>query len=380
MTSATATLLDASSEPPRSVWRARLVEFLVVGGATLVLLPLAWLYRQSAGLASSEYTISFVAFYAAFVINDPHFAVTYLLFYKDVKRRALGDVFGRAQRVRYWVAGFIVPLVLGVWAMGALTTASAHGLGLMIQLMFFLVGWHYVKQGFGVLTVLSARRGVRYSSFERNAVLIHCFAGWAHAWASPADPGNRFMEKGIVYTSIPHPPGLELFTKIVFLLSAVLVVFAFGRKWRREGRLPPLAPLTGLFVSVWLWSVYSSLDPLMVYLIPGLHSIQYLYFVWLLGRNEARAHQGPPDFKGTVRVRLGILAASALGLGWLLFHGAPEFLDGVVLGSSGDSEPIAGLGPTPLFAALFTIVNIHHYFMDHVIWRRENPETRYLRD
>jgi len=24
-------------------------------------------------------------------------------------------------------------------------------------------------------------------------------------------------------------------------------------------------------------------------------------------------------------------------------------------------------------------VNIHHYFMDHVIWRRDNPDTRFLR-
>jgi hypothetical protein len=38
------------------------------------------------------------------------------------------------------------------------------------------------------------------------------------------------------------------------------------------------------------------------------------------------------------------------------------------------------VGPTPFFAAIFVIVNIHHYLMDHVIWRRDNPETRYLRE
>ena len=32
------------------------------------------------------------------------------------------------------------------------------------------------------------------------------------------------------------------------------------------------------------------------------------------------------------------------------------------------------------FAAIFLFVNIHHYFMDHVVWRRENPDTRYLRE
>ena len=37
-----------------------------------------------------------------------------------------------------------------------------------------------------------------------------------------------------------------------------------------------------------------------------------------------------------------------------------------------------GLGETPYFAAIFVFVNIHHYFMDFVIWRRENPRTRHL--
>jgi hypothetical protein len=36
------------------------------------------------------------------------------------------------------------------------------------------------------------------------------------------------------------------------------------------------------------------------------------------------------------------------------------------------------LGPTPYFAAIYTFVNVHHFFMDYVIWRRENPATRYL--
>jgi hypothetical protein len=29
-------------------------------------------------------------------------------------------------------------------------------------------------------------------------------------------------------------------------------------------------------------------------------------------------------------------------------------------------------------AASYVVVNIHHYFMDSVIWRRENPDMRYL--
>jgi hypothetical protein len=383
MTSATATAtLSAPAALSRSsAWRTRLVEFLLVGGATLVLWPLAWLYRQSAGLDSSELTVGFLAFHAAFLINDPHFAVTYLLFYKDAKNRAFGRAFNPSQQVRYLVAGVVVPLALAVWAMLALTTGSAQTLGLMIQLMFFLVGWHYVKQGFGVLTVLSARRGVRFGPTERTVVLTHCFAGWAYAWASPADPGKEAVEKGVVYTSLTHPPGLELVTHIAFLLSTLALVWVLVRKRRREGRWPPLAPLTGFLITIWLWTVYSSLDPLMVYLIPALHSVQYLYFVWLLKRNEARAAEGPPTFGLPSPLRLGILTASAVGLGWVLLNGAPAWLDSaLVLPGSNVSGAPTELGATPYVAAIFAFVNIHHYFMDYVIWRRDNPDTRFLRE
>lgn len=381
MTSASATLqvpADSASRP--SAFRVHLIEFLLVGGATLVLFPLAWLFRRSVGLDSSEIAVDFWAFHAALVINNPHFAVTYLLFYKDVRNRALGRVFTPMQRVRYVVAGLLVPLALLAWAGGAIATGSARAMGFMIQLMFFLVGWHYVKQGFGILTVLSARRGFLFNALERKAVLLHCFAGWAYAWASPADPGRELQEKGVIYTSLAHPPGLEQVTRVAFLLSALALIGVLVRRWRSEGRLPPLVPLTGFLVTIWLWTVYSSLDPLMVYVIPALHSIQYLYMVWLLKRNEAREAEGPPHFGRPTALRLGILAASAIGLGWVLFRGAPAFLDGTLVPSLGAEEATAGLGETPYFAALYVFVNIHHYFMDYVIWRRENPDTRYLRE
>ena len=37
------------------------------------------------------------------------------------------------------------------------------------------------------------------------------------------------------------------------------------------------------------------------------------------------------------------------------------------------------MGPTPFIAAFFVFLNVHHYFMDFVVWRRENPNTRWLR-
>jgi hypothetical protein len=366
------------SQPGRH--RARpLVEFLLVGGVTPLVLLLSVLYRDAVGPSDAEYRLSFLMFYAAWVINDPHFAVSYLLFYRNLKQRALGQVFRGAQQLLYLVAGFVVPLLLLSWTVIALARESAPMVGLMIQLMFFLVGWHYVKQGFGVLTVLSARQNVRFTPLERRVVLGHCFAGWLCGWATPADPGTEYSNNGVFYHSLAHPPGLDVIAAAVFWVSAAGLLVVLLLKWRREGRLPPLAALCGYLMSIWLWTVFSNLDPLFVYVIPALHSVQYLYFVWLLKRNEAHAVLGEQPLRGSVARRLGLLALSSIALGWLLFRGVPVWLDDLlVLHDASDPAGVMGLGATPYVAALSAFVNIHHYFMDHVIWRRENPETRYL--
>jgi hypothetical protein len=166
---------------------------------------------------------------------------------------------------------------------------------------------------------------------------------------------------------------------ILFGFSAALLFIVLVRKWRRERQPPALAPLTGLLVSIWLWSVYSSADPLMLYIVPALHSVQYLYFVWLLARNRARAEERPPFFGPPAKNRLILLALSSIALGFLLFHGAPDVLDGARLSAHRHAHvPLGDLGATPYFAAFFAFVNIHHYFMDNVIWRRENSATRFL--
>jgi hypothetical protein len=365
-------------QPSRAATRTgALAEFLLVGGVTPLLFPLSWALRKGVGIDASEFAVGFLMFHAAFVINDPHFTVTYCLFYRDFASRALGAAFGPWQRARYVAAGVVAPLALAGWAVGALAAKSAVALGLFIQLMFLLVGWHYVKQGFGAMVVLSARRGVRFARGERLALLAHCLAGWAYAWASPADPGTEVEEKGVVYVTIVHPVWLERLTHAVFLSTAVVLLVVLARKWRREGALPLLTPLCAVLCSVWSWSIYSSVDPLVVYMIPALHSVQYLYFVWLLRGSEAREREGPPWFETSARVRIGLLAASALGLGWLLFHGLPSALDDWFVPRRARLAP-GLLGATPCFAAIYAFVNIHHFVMDAVIWRRENPETRYL--
>ncbi len=377
MTTAVASGADALPLAPSTT--RPFAEFFLVGGLTLVLFPLAWLAQRSLGLDAAELAVGFTTFHAAYVLNDPHFSVTYLLFYRNARERVFGSALAPAERARYLFVGAVAPLALSAWTVFAIANGSARALGALLELMFALVGWHYVKQGFGVLLVLAGRRGVRFGASERKILLFHALSGWAFAWANPAAPRREVEEKGVVYTALAHPRALELITGVAFAASACLLVAMLVQKARREQRPPPVVPLVGFLASIWAWSIFSSADPLMLYVVPALHSLQYLYFVWLLRRNEAREAEAAPNFGRPTHQKLLTLGAAALLLGIVQFHLGPSLLDASrLLLPRGAPLALAELGPTPWFAGLYAIVNIHHYLMDTVIWRRENPETRYL--
>ena len=358
-------------------WLGRAVELLMVGGVTPLCFLVSWLLRHTLPFSVADLVVGFTFFHLAFVLNDPHFSVTYLLFYEDFRDRARGRAFSPSLQVGYLLAGIAAPVVLLAWGFGAVLAGSPEALGTLLQLMLLLVGWHYVKQGFGVMVVLSARRGLRFSPLERRVVLSHCYAGWAFAWANPAKAAALESVKGTIYTGWTRPAAFESVALVALIASSVALVVVLGRKWRGRGGRGLFTPLVALLSSIWCWLVFSAADPLVIYMTPALHSLQYLYFVWLLKRNEAASRTGEPYYEPPPRERLAVLGFLALGLGWLLFHGAPTALDDLFAPRwRGDGG--IGLGPTPYFAALYAAVNIHHYLMDAVIWRRDNPRTRFL--
>ncbi|MEM8920832.1 MAG: hypothetical protein AAGB25_05655, partial [Pseudomonadota bacterium] len=280
--------------PTTAVAARKTIEFLAVGGAALILLPLAMWLTGGDGESDATYAISFGAFYAAYVINDPHFASSYLIFYKNFKEKAFGDYLPSAERWRYRVAGIIAPVALLVWIAAIFALQSWYLAALLIHIMFITVGWHYVKQGFGVLSVLSSRDGVRFTARERGVLLTHCYVGWIYGWSMAMAEPAMFEMDGIYYWSaaIGWTPIDVL--KWSFWASGAAFLVVMGLKLRREGRLPPIAALTGFLVSIWLWVVYTGINEGFDYVIPALHSIQYFFFIWLLKSGQARDAASKP--------------------------------------------------------------------------------------
>ena len=62
MTTAPVALPLSAARDRAEGWGARLAEFLAVGGATLLILPLGWLLRATIGLDSADYAFGFSTF------------------------------------------------------------------------------------------------------------------------------------------------------------------------------------------------------------------------------------------------------------------------------------------------------------------------------
>lgn len=350
-----------------------LVEFFVGGGVSVLLLPLFFVFAPN-GDANTLGLVSIAAFWASWVINDPHFTVSYQLFYRDFRAKLNGNGYARGEQVRYWVAGVVLPVGLLLWIAAMFAFGSrAMGAGIM-QLMFILVGWHYVKQGYGVLSVLSARHGVFYSKAQSGWVIAHCLLAWLYAWFGfNAFPAQWDMSE-VVYHSAAVGPWPQKLLFWPFVISGLVAMALLIRKFWMEKRVPPVAAILGLFVSVELWVVWSNWNEAFSYFIPALHSVQYLFFVFLLERGRARANKEKSPAAWPVWAQVARVAAIALIFGSICFHFLPDWMDG----KFGNAQAAYG---GLIFAAMFTaFINIHHFAMDNVMWRKGNPDMRFLKN
>ena len=114
--------------------------------------------------------------------------------------------------------------------------------------------------------------------------------------------------------------------------------------------------------------------------VPTFHALQYLCVVWRYQLNletgklwECSAGQGDarPAWHRTAVAGLMRFALLGLLISITAFWAAPNFIDA----NAGYDRAVFGV--TLFMAIRWAFTNIHHYVMDSVIWRHENPETRH---
>ena len=337
------------------------VDFLCLGGASIVILPLMYFSPETAHPA-----LLALAFIVADFVNHPHFAHSYQIFYRRYADKIAGVNLNRSMQIRYLIAGIIVPIAMIVFFTAALLQPTATMLGYGANLMLFLVGWHYTKQGYGMLIVDSVFKKKFFSNKEKDLFRYNAYTCWWLYWLFANEQISERELWGLSYYSFDIPDIVLFAAMVIAAATSLATLFVFGRKYLADRHSLPLTGVMAYLVTLYIW-VFGRLNPVVLIFIPALHSLQYLLIVWRFEINRTAAVNKSAM---SAKWRLAGFGATGILLGYLGFWFVPKLLNGQV---SYDQETFG----TVVFLFIFWIfINVHHYVIDNVIWRGENPETR----
>lgn len=338
------------------------VDVLMIGGGSILLLALM---SVMLGRQSPDGNLAWFVFSLSFAVNFPHFLASYQLLYVDFGDRILKDA-------KFFWAGVFAPAIILTILLTGFLSGTPSLLGYLATSMYFFVGWHYVKQIFGGITVSNAMTGFFYNNTERFALKANLFSLWAISFLIPNIGEHNYIQDGIPYASynLPAWPLSVAYTALV--VSGVAVVFVNIKKYIREGRTPSATAVI-CFLSIYAWYLPAMSHPMFAHTIPFFHSLQYLLFVYVFRRNKVAAQIDQPQTPAGRQKRLiglyGYLCVPFF-TGAIFMYILPRYIDSLQVHDQ------VLFGPTAAYFAFTLFINIHHYFIDNVIWRGNNDQMR----
>lgn len=351
------------------------IDFMFLGGGYLVILLPIVLFFPRDEMVIAQVSITFL--FLANFINHPHFAHSYHIFYRDFFAKFYDTNF--ALRNRFIFAGFVVPLMLISFFTYCLFSGEYKLLGYGGNAMVFFTGWHYVKQGYGMLMVSSVLKRSFYNELEKKIFLINSYIVWGFSWLY----ANRTISErelwGVEYFAFSVPSWTLWIMGIGLTVSSILAAGIFIRHCRKNYEAFPKNGAVAYITSLYVWLIVLNIHPVLAFIIPAFHSAQYLIVVWRYEINRSIAEFSIEKSKNPLSKPIGVqrrlfnFALFGVVAGCFGFWLTPLILDSVT------NFDLTGLSPTAFIFMFWVFINIHHYFIDNVIWRRENTDvSKYL--
>ncbi len=377
---------------PASVTRraltSRALDFWLLGGASIAVwlaMMVSEAFRSRPAVDQGLGRAAVLALSLSLVVNYPHFLFSYKLAYTR----------GRAFVMAHWwqlvavplgLAGLLilayafyqVPVANLPWATATTEALSPFGLnaqvvagprvgdlllGMAFNLMILTIGWHYTKQVFGCMMVYAHFDEYPLTPAQRRVTRWALLAMWALVFVDNNRSGTWRAHLTFSYSSFDLPDIAAPVAGVVVAaglgLAAYRVVYA---NYAATGRLPSvnfLVPMAALYI--W-WLPFTRQEEFYFFMAPLFHAVQYLPFVYRVEDSRRRAARAG-------QVALVAVVAAVVAAGWLAFELLPGAADAWL-----DTSAALGLSFFVIAAMLF--INIHHYFIDNVIWRFTDPAVR----
>ncbi len=383
-----ATALGTDVPATRRALTTRYTDFWLLGGASL----LVWLvmaslqgFRNAWAVDQHFKNLTVTTASLSLLVNYPHFLISYKLAYTRgtsfVTRHwwqlvavpvLLAVTFGWAF-ARYDMAVSAIPGVAGLqraltgWGNNATVFAGPRLgdvlFGLTFNVMLFTVGWHYTKQVFGCMMVYASFDAYPFSKAQRQIVKWALLSIWWLNFVHGNATGSKQSFSQFTYYSFDLPRFLVPIAAAIVGLGVVLVVaLVFGKNYKTYGRLPGVNMVVP-FVALYVWWLPITRQFEFYFLLtPLFHSLQYLAFVYKLedGRLRTLRH---PELRATLLIT-GVIVA-----GWVVFELVPNQIDNAL-------HTFQSWHMFFFFTAAMLFINIHHYFIDNVLWRFRDPQVK----
>jgi hypothetical protein len=366
----------------------RFLDFWLLGGASLLVWAVMFSvdgFRASWAVDQHFKNLTYTAASLSLLVNYPHFLISYKLAYSR----------GRAFVTTHWWQLVAVPLLMtavfvvayfafetpvaGLPLVGTLTGAlapwgtnaqllSGPRLGDLLftatfNVMIFTVGWHYTKQTFGCMMVYAHFDRYPLTKAQRDLTKYALLSIWGMNFVHSNLSGAQNTFSQFKYYSFDFPNIAGPMAELAVAAGLVLVVYkVFYANYRATGVVPSLnllAPFLALYV--W-WMPQTRQFEFYFLLTPLFHSLQYLAFVYKMEDTRLRGTRHR-ELRGTALV-VGVVLA-----GWLAFEFLPNSVDNL-LGTFNAWQMFF------FFTAAMLFINIHHYFIDNVLWRFRDPHVR----
>lgn len=339
-------LTTAQAAPARKLYFVNApVDFFCIGAASLILYALLWAFQREPNSTLLTATIIL-----SILCNWPHFAATnYRLYHSRENMR------------QYPMTAYVVPIALAFMVWLAFTW-PASAAPILVQLYVFWSPYHYSGQSTGISMLYAKRSGIILGLTEIWALKGFIYGTFLTSFALRASKPGIGTFYGIPFPSLNLPAWVPVALHVLmWICGGVFALLIAKWCWQNKRIIPPIILLPA--IAQYFWFVKAMDLNSFLEFVPFFHGMQYLLIAWAMQLKEKMNENEIAPTKAFVRSESLRWMAINIAGGAFLFWVLPKFF--------GAHEMAFGTAA----AVIVSAVQIHHFFVDGVIWRLRNPKV-----
>jgi len=291
-----------------------------------------------------------MAAWLSWVVNWPHFSATNYRLYHT-----------RSNIAQYPFTAFVVPVLLlaATWASFANPDTVAP---FLVKLFLIWSPYHFSGQSVGITMIYARRAGFQVGKLERFALAGFIFGTYIFTTARGETGKGDYTYYNVAVPYLGIPDWVPKYAEYgMYACGALFLLLAV--RWCVANRriLPPIVLLPAL--AQFIWFVPGGRISNFNEFVPMFHSLQYMLIAWSMQLKER------VDVTGVAPTGWFAFGESArwfvinVAGGAILFYLLPEF------------TAKAGWSTQFTYPVILSAVQIHHFFVDGVIWKLKNPKV-----